>query len=104
MIGVIVDLDVDVMFIEVVWLYMEVFDDLNVIGFVNGVGLGVYDIYLLWVFFVEEMVDLLWVVLCVVLVEWLWVNFDCGLKICNVDEVIVLLYNMVVVVWEVCVG
>lgn len=103
-IGAIADLDADVTSIEAARSHMEVLDDLNAIGFANGVGPGVYDIHSPRVPSAEEMADSLRAALRAVPAERLWVNPDCGLKTRNVDEVTASLHNMVAAAREVRAG
>ena len=94
-IGAIADLDADVTSIEAARSHMEVLDDLNAIGFANGVGPGVYDIHSPRVPSVEEMTESLREALAAVPAQRLWVNPDCGLKTRKPDEVSASLANMV---------
>ncbi|OBK31014.1 5-methyltetrahydropteroyltriglutamate--homocysteine S-methyltransferase [Mycobacterium asiaticum] len=94
-IGAIADLDADVTSIEAARSHMEVLDDLNAIGFSNGVGPGVYDIHSPRVPSTSEMADSLRAALKAVPAERVWVNPDCGLKTRSVDEVKASLQNMV---------
>lgn len=94
-IGAIADLDADVTSIEAARSHMEVLDDLNAIGFANGVGPGVYDIHSPRVPSAEEMTESLREALAAVPVQRLWVNPDCGLKTRKPDEVSASLANMV---------
>lgn len=94
-IGAIADLDADVTSIEAARSHMEVLDDLNAIGFANGVGPGVYDIHSPRVPSAEEMTESLREALAAVPAQRLWVNPDCGLKTRKPDEVSASLANMV---------
>lgn len=94
-IGAIADLDADVTSIEAARSHMEVLDDLNAIGFSNGVGPGVYDIHSPRVPSTEEMATSLREALDAVPVQRLWVNPDCGLKTRKPDEVAASLTNLV---------
>ena len=94
-IGAIADLDADVTSIEAARSHMEVLDDLNAVGFGNGVGPGVYDIHSPRVPSTEEMAASLREALNAVPAERLWVNPDCGLKTRKTDEVTQSLRNMV---------
>jgi 5-methyltetrahydropteroyltriglutamate--homocysteine methyltransferase len=80
---------------------MEVLDDLNAVGFANGVGPGVYDIHSPRVPSTSEMADSLRAALRAVPGERLWVNPDCGLKTRRHDEVNAALKNMVAAAHEV---
>lgn len=103
-IGAIADLDADVTSIEAARSHMEVLDDLNAIGFANGVGPGVYDIHSPRVPSTGEMAESLRAALRAVPAERLWVNPDCGLKTRNVDQVTASLRNMVAAAREVRAG
>ncbi|BBY34690.1 5-methyltetrahydropteroyltriglutamate--homocysteine S-methyltransferase [Mycolicibacter minnesotensis] len=94
-IGAIADLDADVTSIEAARSHMEVLDDLNAIGFSNGVGPGVYDIHSPRVPSTEEMAASLREALGAVPAQRLWVNPDCGLKTRKPDEVNASLANLV---------
>ncbi|MDL9937115.1 5-methyltetrahydropteroyltriglutamate--homocysteine S-methyltransferase [Gordonia sp. ABSL1-1] len=94
-IGAIAALDADVTSIEAARSHMEVLDDLNQVGFANGVGPGVYDIHSPRVPGAEEIRDSLTSALKAVDAQRLWVNPDCGLKTRNTDEVTESLTNMV---------
>lgn len=94
-IGAIADLDADVTSIEAARSHMEVLDDLNAVGFANGVGPGVYDIHSPRVPTTAEMAASLRDALDAVPAERLWVNPDCGLKTRTPDEVTKSLQNMV---------
>lgn len=94
-IGAIADLDADVTSIEAARSHMEVLDDLNAIGFSNGVGPGVYDIHSPRVPSADEMATSLREALDAVPAQRLWVNPDCGLKTRKTDEVTASLANMV---------
>ncbi|HET9875460.1 MAG TPA: 5-methyltetrahydropteroyltriglutamate--homocysteine S-methyltransferase [Mycobacterium sp.] len=94
-IGAIADLDADVTSIEAARSHMEVLDDLNAIGFSNGVGPGVYDIHSPRVPSADEMTTSLRAALKAVPAQRLWVNPDCGLKTRKVDEVTASLSNLV---------
>jgi 5-methyltetrahydropteroyltriglutamate--homocysteine methyltransferase len=94
-IGAIADLDADVTSLEAARSHMEVLDDLNSVGFANGVGPGVYDIHSTRVPSAGEMAESLRAALRAVPPQRLWVNPDCGLKTRNVDEVTASLRNMV---------
>ncbi|MGV0626803.1 5-methyltetrahydropteroyltriglutamate--homocysteine S-methyltransferase [Mycolicibacter minnesotensis] len=94
-IGAIADLDADVTSIEAARSHMEVLDDLNAIGFSNGVGPGVYDIHSPRVPSTEEMTASLREALNAVPAQRLWVNPDCGLKTRKADEVTASLANLV---------
>lgn len=98
----IVVMDVDVIIIEILCLDMELLEVFEQFDYLNEIGLGVYDIYLLCVLSWEEIVVLLCKVVWWIFVEWFWVNLDCGLKICVWLEIEVVLVNMVVVVCELC--
>ncbi|NYH79514.1 5-methyltetrahydropteroyltriglutamate--homocysteine methyltransferase [Actinopolyspora biskrensis] len=93
-INAIVDLDADVTSLEAARSRMEVLDDLNSVGFANGVGPGVYDIHSPRVPDVGEIEKLLRAALEAVPVERLWVNPDCGLKTRGYEEVKAALINM----------
>ncbi|WP_017973577.1 5-methyltetrahydropteroyltriglutamate--homocysteine S-methyltransferase [Actinopolyspora halophila] len=93
-INAIVDLDADVTSLEAARSRMEVLDDLNSVGFANGVGPGVYDIHSPRVPEVNEIEKLLRAALEAVPVERLWVNPDCGLKTRGYEEVRAALVNM----------
>lgn len=93
-INAIVDLDADVTSLEAARSRMEVLDDLNSVGFANGVGPGVYDIHSPRVPEVSEIEKLLRAALEAVPVERLWVNPDCGLKTRGYEEVRAALVNM----------
>lgn len=94
-IGAIADLDADVTSIEAARSHMEVLDDLNAIGFSNGVGPGVYDIHSPRVPSTDEMAASLREALAAVPAQRLWVNPDCGLKTRKPDEVAASLANLV---------
>ncbi|GAB08762.1 5-methyltetrahydropteroyltriglutamate--homocysteine methyltransferase [Gordonia araii NBRC 100433] len=94
-IGAIADLDADVTSIEAARSAMEVLDDLNAIGFANGVGPGVYDIHSPRVPSTEEITASLQAALKAVPAERLWVNPDCGLKTRGNEEVTASLRNLV---------
>ena len=94
-IGAIADLDADVTSIEAARSHMEVLDDLNAVGFGNGVGPGVYDIHSPRVPTSDEMTTALREALAAVPAERLWVNPDCGLKTRKTDEVTSSLRHMV---------
>ncbi|MFL0180784.1 5-methyltetrahydropteroyltriglutamate--homocysteine S-methyltransferase [Mycobacterium sp. SMC-15] len=94
-IGAIADLDADVTSIEAARSHMEVLDDLNAIGFSNGVGPGVYDIHSPRVPSTDEMAASLREALDAVPAQRLWVNPDCGLKTRKTDEVTASLANLV---------
>jgi 5-methyltetrahydropteroyltriglutamate--homocysteine methyltransferase len=94
-IGAIADLDADVTSIEAARSHMEVLDDLNAIGFSNGVGPGVYDIHSPRVPSTDEMASSLREALSAVPAQRLWVNPDCGLKTRKTDEVTASLANLV---------
>ncbi|WP_435673873.1 5-methyltetrahydropteroyltriglutamate--homocysteine S-methyltransferase [Mycolicibacter senuensis] len=94
-IGAIADLDADVTSIEAARSHMEVLDDLNAIGFSNGVGPGVYDIHSPRVPSTDEMATSLREALDAVPAQRLWVNPDCGLKTRKTDEVTASLANLV---------
>ncbi|MEB3061345.1 5-methyltetrahydropteroyltriglutamate--homocysteine S-methyltransferase [[Mycobacterium] zoologicum] len=94
-IGAIADLDADVTSIEAARSHMEVLDDLNAIGFSNGVGPGVYDIHSPRVPSTDEMAASLREALEAVPAQRLWVNPDCGLKTRKTDEVTASLANLV---------
>ncbi|CAJ1495091.1 5-methyltetrahydropteroyltriglutamate--homocysteine S-methyltransferase [[Mycobacterium] kokjensenii] len=94
-IGAIADLDADVTSIEAARSHMEVLDDLNAIGFSNGVGPGVYDIHSPRVPSTAEMTASLREALDAVPAQRLWVNPDCGLKTRKTDEVTASLTNLV---------
>ena len=74
---------------------MEVLDDLNAIGFANGVGPGVYDIHSPRVPSTEEITASLRAALQAVPAQRLWVNPDCGLKTRGNTEVAASLRNLV---------
>ncbi|MEP9392183.1 5-methyltetrahydropteroyltriglutamate--homocysteine S-methyltransferase [Gordonia sp. VNQ95] len=94
-IGAIADLDADVTSIEAARSSMEVLDDLNSVGFSNGVGPGVYDIHSPRVPDTGEIETSLRAALKAVGPERLWVNPDCGLKTRGNEEVIASLTNLV---------
>ncbi len=94
-IGAIAALDADVTSIEAARSHMEILDDLNAVGFCNGVGPGVYDIHSPRVPTADEMTTALREALAAVPAERLWVNPDCGLKTRKNDEVIESLRHMV---------
>lgn len=94
-IGAIADLDADVTSLEAARSHMEVLDDLNAIGFSNGVGPGVYDIHSPRVPSTGEMAESLREALDAVPAQRLWVNPDCGLKTRKTDEVTASLANLV---------
>ena len=94
-IGAIADLDADVTSIEAARSAMEVLDDLNAIGFANGVGPGVYDIHSPRVPSTEEITASLRAALQAVPAQRLWVNPDCGLKTRGNTEVAASLRNLV---------
>ncbi|MDL9945962.1 5-methyltetrahydropteroyltriglutamate--homocysteine S-methyltransferase [Gordonia sp. ABSL11-1] len=94
-IGAIAALDADVTSIEAARSHMEVLDDLNAVGFANGVGPGVYDIHSPRVPDAAEVEKSLSAALDAVDMQRLWVNPDCGLKTRGTDEVIESLTNMV---------
>ncbi|AZG44853.1 5-methyltetrahydropteroyltriglutamate--homocysteine S-methyltransferase [Gordonia insulae] len=94
-IGAIAALDADVTSIEAARSHMEVLDDLNAVGFANGVGPGVYDIHSPRVPDAEEIEKSLAAALDAVDAQRLWVNPDCGLKTRGTDEVVASLTNMV---------
>ncbi|WP_373693110.1 5-methyltetrahydropteroyltriglutamate--homocysteine S-methyltransferase [[Mycobacterium] holstebronense] len=100
-IGAIADLDADVTSIEAARSHMEVLDDLNAIGFSNGVGPGVYDIHSPRVPSTDEMATSLREALDAVPAQRLWVNPDCGLKTRKADEVTASLAHMVAAAREV---
>lgn len=99
-IGAIAALDADVTSIEAARSHMEVLDDLNAIGFSNGVGPGVYDIHSPRVPSADEMAASLREALDAVPAQRLWVNPDCGLKTRKPDEVNASLANMVAAAQE----
>ena len=103
-IGAIADLDADVTSIEAARSHMEVLDDLNSVGFSNGVGPGVYDIHSPRVPSTDEMAKSLRAALKAVPADRLWVNPDCGLKTRNAGEVAASLKNMVAAAREVRAG
>ena len=94
-IGAIADLDADVTSIEAARSAMEVLDDLNEVGFSNGVGPGVYDIHSPRVPGTAEIEKSLRAALTAVGPQRLWVNPDCGLKTRATSEVIASLTNLV---------
>ena len=94
-IGAIADLDADVTSIEAARSAMELLDDLNAIGFANGVGPGVYDIHSPRVPSADEIASSLANALNAVGPQRLWVNPDCGLKTRKTDEVTASLENLV---------
>ncbi len=94
-IGAIAELDADVTSIEAARSSMEVLDDLNAIGFANGVGPGVYDIHSPRVPDVTEIESSLRAALDAVGPQRLWVNPDCGLKTRGTTEVTAALTNLV---------
>ncbi|WP_020171691.1 5-methyltetrahydropteroyltriglutamate--homocysteine S-methyltransferase [Gordonia polyisoprenivorans] len=94
-IGAIAELDADVTSIEAARSNMEVLDDLNAIGFANGVGPGVYDIHSPRVPDVTEIESSLRAALDAVGPQRLWVNPDCGLKTRGTTEVTAALTNLV---------
>ncbi|QKT06773.1 5-methyltetrahydropteroyltriglutamate--homocysteine S-methyltransferase [Gordonia sp. X0973] len=94
-IGAIADLDADVTSIEAARSAMEVLDDLNAVGFANGVGPGVYDIHSPRVPSTDEITASLQAALKAVPAQRLWVNPDCGLKTRGNEEVTASLRNMV---------
>ncbi|GED97357.1 5-methyltetrahydropteroyltriglutamate--homocysteine S-methyltransferase [Gordonia crocea] len=94
-IGAIADLDADVTSIEAARSAMEVLDDLNAIGFANGVGPGVYDIHSPRVPSTDEITASLQAALKAVPAQRLWVNPDCGLKTRGNEEVTASLRNLV---------
>lgn len=98
----VVVMDVDVIFIEILWLCMELLDVFVCFQYFNEIGLGVYDIYLLCVLDKEEMFVLLCKVVEVLCLEQIWVNLDCGFKICGWKEICVVFDVLVVVVCQLC--
>lgn len=100
----IVVLDVDVIIIEILCFDMELLELFEEFDYLNEIGSGVYDIYLLNVLSVEWIEVLLKKVVKCILVECLWVNLDCGLKMCGWLEICVVLVNMVQVVQNLCWG
>ena len=94
-IGAIADLDADVTSIEAARSAMEILDDLNAVGFSNGVGPGVYDIHSPRVPGTAEIERSLRAALKAVGPQRLWVNPDCGLKTRTPGEVIASLTNLV---------
>jgi 5-methyltetrahydropteroyltriglutamate--homocysteine methyltransferase len=100
-IGAIADLDADVTSIEAARSHMEVLDDLNAVGFSNGVGPGVYDIHSPRVPSTAEIATSLRAALKAVPAQRLWVNPDCGLKTRGVEEVTAALRNLVAAATEV---
>ncbi|NMO01107.1 5-methyltetrahydropteroyltriglutamate--homocysteine S-methyltransferase [Gordonia sp. TBRC 11910] len=94
-IGAIAELDADVTSIEAARSAMEVLDDLNAIGFSNGVGPGVYDIHSPRVPSTDEIVESLRAALKAVPAQRLWVNPDCGLKTRGTAETVASLNNLV---------
>lgn len=94
-IGAIADLDADVTSIEAARSSMAVLDDLNAVGFANGVGPGVYDIHSPRVPGVTEIETALLDALKAVGPQRLWVNPDCGLKTRGSAEVTAALTNLV---------
>ena len=94
-IGAIADLDADVTSIEAARSAMEILDDLNAVGFSNGVGPGVYDIHSPRVPGTAEIERSLRAALKAVGPQRLWVNPDCGLKTRTPGEVIASLSNLV---------
>lgn len=94
-IGAIADLDADVTSIEAARSAMEVLDNLNEVGFSNGVGPGVYDIHSPRVPGTAEIEKSLRAALTAVGPQRLWVNPDCGLKTRATPEVIASLTNLV---------
>ncbi|SBS70703.1 5-methyltetrahydropteroyltriglutamate--homocysteine methyltransferase [uncultured Mycobacterium sp.] len=94
-IGAIAELDADVTSIEAARSHMEVLDDLNAIGFANGVGPGVYDIHSPRIPATAEIADSLRLALKAVPAQRLWANPDCGLKTRGITEVTASLHNLV---------
>ena len=94
-IDAIADLDADVTSIEAARSAMEALDDLNEVGFSNGVGPGVYDIHSPRVPGTAEIEKSLRAALTAVGPQRLWVNPDCGLKTRATPEVIASLTNLV---------
>ena len=94
-IGAIAELDADVTSIEAARSKMEVLDDLNAVGFANGVGPGVYDIHSPRVPGTAEIAESLSAALKAVDPRRLWVNPDCGLKTRGTEEVVASLTNLV---------
>ncbi|MFZ2241686.1 MAG: 5-methyltetrahydropteroyltriglutamate--homocysteine S-methyltransferase, partial [Gordonia amarae] len=94
-IGAIAALDADVTSIEAARSKMEVLDDLNAVGFANGVGPGVYDIHSPRVPGTAEIAESLSAAIKAVDPKRLWVNPDCGLKTRGTDEVVASLTNLV---------
>ncbi|OBA59808.1 5-methyltetrahydropteroyltriglutamate--homocysteine S-methyltransferase [Gordonia sp. 852002-10350_SCH5691597] len=94
-IGAIADLDADVTSIEAARSAMQILDDLNAVGFSNGVGPGVYDIHSPRVPGTAEIERSLRAALKAVGPQRLWVNPDCGLKTRTPGEVIASLSNLV---------
>ncbi len=93
--GAIGELDADVLSIETSRSRMELFVDVQRVGYSNEVGPGVYDIHSPRVPTTDEIHDLLRRVTAVLPAERLWVNPDCGLKTRGWPEVELALRNMV---------
>ncbi len=94
-IGAIAELDADVTSIEAARSKMEVLDDLNAVGFANGVGPGIYDIHSPRGPGTAEIAESLSAALKAVDPRRLWVNPDCGLKTRGTEEVVASLTNLV---------
>jgi 5-methyltetrahydropteroyltriglutamate--homocysteine methyltransferase len=88
-------LDADVISIESARSAMDLLNSFSGEGYVNDIGLGVYDIHSPRVPSVSEMLTHLRHALRVLEPAQVWVNPDCGLKTRAWDEVIPALRNMV---------
>lgn len=95
------DFDVDVIIIEYSRSYGGFLDYLKDYLYLKGFGFGVYDIYSFCVLLIEEMYNIIVDVFVVCLIDCFWVNLDCGLKIRQQEEMVVVLKNMVEVVKQV---
>lgn len=88
-------LDADVITIETLRFDMELLELFEEFDYLNEIGFGVYDIYLLNVLSVEWIEALLKKAAKRILAERLWVNLDCGLKTRGWLETRAALANMV---------
>ena len=89
------ELDADVTSVEAARSKMELVEDLRTVGYVRGIGPGVYDIHSPRVPSVEEIEESLRLALNAVAPKRLWSNPDCGLKTRGYAETEAALRNMV---------
>jgi 5-methyltetrahydropteroyltriglutamate--homocysteine methyltransferase len=93
--GVLSDLDVDVVSLEAARSQMALLADLASSSYEGGVGPGVYDVHSPRVPTVEELVALLRKAAEAVGANRLWANPDCGLKTRRYEEAVPALRNLV---------